>query len=702
MKLKRLAATLAATVTIASVLGTTPVFAADVIPTPPTATGELVLTKIARYDSMKVGAGTEKNGVEIVNFDPISKKAFLVNGDANHPSMEIIDFSSLTTGSVTDIVYGGTNGNLLTRIPIRSLGESAFFDVTSIAIHPTQDLLAVAVLAEKPNKGYVAFFNKNGQYLKKVEAGYHPDMIMFTSDGNTVLVANEGEPTDNTYADDPKGSVTIVDVSGGINSVDQSKVTDVTFDELTIDDIDPNVRIFPFKDGVYHKRSEFPNGNNWSVDFEPEYITVSGNIAYVSLQENNAIAKLDLTTKKFTHVYGLGYKDHTLPGNEIDLNEKDGINIINQPVLGAYMPDGITSYQVGGKTYIVTANEGDSREYIYKDASGHEITVYTEEKKLNAIKSLLQFDASKFGNYTQDQFNTWLNTINGDSAKVTTAVYDAAFGETGSATHSVAYTFGARSFSIWDADNISAGPVYDSGSNFESITATMLPDYFNYSNDGNKKDKRSSSKGPEPEDVKLGVINGKTYSFVGLERIGGVMVYDVTNPMQPSFVTYKNDRDFTKLDHTTDLGPEGMNFVPADKSPTGKPLLFIAHEISGTLLVYEISSANYQVTGQADDAYMVGAKTNGITTLTVNSGKSGWVSFSASVASVIPNPGSETLVFKHVRNNTQIGLAAVRQDYDGSAQAAQAQFNVQAGDVVEVYIVDNLTNDPTKQPVVLQ
>ncbi|MDF2670076.1 MAG: hypothetical protein K0R67_2382 [Paenibacillus sp.] len=668
----------------------------------PAGSGELSLKQIARYNSAKEAIG--KNGVEIVSYDAVSQKAFTVNGDKR--SMDIIDFSQLQAGStsITNIVYGADNNNLIKRILIQSLGEPAFDDVTSIAVHPDLDLVAVAVLAVKPNVGHIAFFNKNGDYLKKVTAGFHPDMLTFTPDGTKLLVANEGEPTDGTYADDPKGSVSIISLAGGIDNLTDANVSDVTFDNLTLADIDANVRIFPSQGGVYHKRSEFPNGNNWSVDFEPEYITVdpSGTYAYVGLQENNAIAKLDIVNQKFLHVYGLGYKDHSLPGNEIDISDKDGIAIKNYPLLGAYMPDGITMYQAGGKTYLVTANEGDSREYTDNAAE------YTEETKLGKLKPKLQLNPSKYGNANQSTLDHFLSQFTDDKGigalKLSTSVYDAVYGETGSAVHDALYTFGARSFSIWDADNIQAGPVFDSGSDFERITAEQIPDFFNLDNEGNAKDKRSTSKGPEPEDVKLGDINGKKYAFVGLERVGGIMVYEVTNPQAPHFVTYVNDRSFAQLDTSTDIGPEGMNFIPAANSPTGKPLLMVAHETSGTLLVYEITTAlgQYQVNAKMDSVYTINTKPNGIQTMTVNANVTGWTNFSATVAAVKVHAGEETVVFKQLRSGAQVGLAAVRKDWDSGDNAAAASFNVQAGDVVEVYIVDNLTNDPTVQPIVLQ
>ncbi|MBO9605089.1 MAG: choice-of-anchor I family protein [Paenibacillaceae bacterium] len=665
------------------------------------------LNLIARYDSNKAAVNGD-GGVEIVAYDAATKKAFVVNGDPNAQSLDIIDMSNLATRGattpVTSYTYGVTGG--IKRVPIKPLHPS-FNDLTSVAVHPTLDLVAVAVPAAKPNRGYVAFFDKNGNFLTSVSAGYHPDMITFTPDGTKALVANEGEP-DTDSVNDPNGSVTIIDVSGGAASIDQSKATDVDFSGLTESDIDANVRIFPTKNGVYQNTP-----NNWVQDFEPEYITVDANsqFAYVSLQENNAIATLNLATKQYTHVSGLGYKNYALPGNGFDPSKKDsatnsGMNIANWPVLGTYMPDGIASFQSGGKTYLLTANEGDSR----KDWG------FThDEDEVNKLKSKLHLDPAKYGNvYSQQQLDDIVAAIQLDdngigNLKVTTAVYEAAYGRGGSPVYDALYTLGARSFSIWDASNIAAGPVYDSGDTFERVLATdAFKKLYNVSNDDVKTDDRSTSKGPEPEDVKVGTVYGKPYAFVGLERAGGIMMFDITNPAQSQYVTYENNRrqnltNKSQFDpRQDDLGPEGQYFVPAEKSPTGKPLLMVAHEISGTLLVYEITAGYYGVTSTSNATYTVGTTASGIGKWTVNAGVSGFKTFGATVTPQVAHAGEETLVFKHSRNGTQLGLVAVRADYDTVQAAAKAQFNVMPGDIVEVYMVDDLSDDPAVNPIVLQ
>lgn len=161
----------------------------------------------------------------------------------------------------------------------------------------------------------------------------------------------------------------------------------------------------------------------------------------------------------------------------------------------------------------------------------------------------------------------------------------------GDADREELYSFGGRSFSIW---NSKGEQIFDSGDDFEQITADIFPNFFNASNTNNNRDSRSTSKGPEPEAVSVGKAYGRTYAFIGLERIGGIMVYEITDPYQPRFIQYINNRDFTAATNSAaakDLGPEGIHFIPEDESPTGVPLIAVANEISGTTSIYEFVRA---------------------------------------------------------------------------------------------------------------
>jgi 3',5'-cyclic AMP phosphodiesterase CpdA len=226
------------------------------------------------------------------------------------------------------------------------------------------------------------------------------------------------------------------------------------------------------------------------------------------------------------------------------------------------MPDGIAAYTVGGRTYILTANEGDSRDW-----AGGEAGEYSDETKAK-LTSMDGTTTTKKVTMLADDYDG-LPGLGDGTNYLRRALLQPVRG---------------------GADGLTL--VYDSARDFERKTAAWLPDYFNCSNDGTDADGRSNKKGPEPENVTVGEMGGKTYAFVGLERVGGVMVYDVTDPASVSFVNYINSRDFDNVNEDgigRDDSPEGLKFVPAGKSPTGGALLLAAFEVSGDVTAYALT-----------------------------------------------------------------------------------------------------------------
>lgn len=517
MKFKSLAA-LTAGITIAlSSLG---------VPLGAKAETMLHMQATSRYDS---GVQNEDGGTtEIVAYNADNQKYYVINGTTKQ--IEVIalpnsaSFTTLKAEKSINLEEG------LKKIkPTFTYG-----DVTSISINTELKTIVAAVQAAGTNdNGLAVFLNYDGVIQHVVEAGKQPDMITFTPDGKKAIVANEGEPREGyDKAVDPEGSVTVIDLANGI--------TNATAQNVTFEALDAQ-REKLVAQGVIVKKNTAP-----SVDFEPEYIAVNAasDKAYVTLQEANAIATLDLTTNQWIDVKSLGLKDYSLEKNALDFRKDKKIAIQPENLFGLYMPDGIASYEVNGKTYLVTANEGDSRDW-----EGYINEIETE---LDGNEVVL-FDTSDYDGL--------------DATKT--------------------YSFGARSFSIYEADTMKQ--VYDSGSDFEKLTAQALPEYFNVSNNNTKLDNRSGKKGPEPEDVKIGQIADRFYAFVGLERIGGIMMYDITNPSAPAFVQYINERDFSE-DIKGDVSPEGLAFIAAEKSPTGLPTLLAAHEVSGTVATYTIGA----------------------------------------------------------------------------------------------------------------
>lgn len=456
------------------------------------------------------------------------------------------------------------------------------------------DLLAVAVEPEdKTAPGYILFYNdlnnSNPTFMKAVTVGSLPDMVTFTPDGTKVIVANEGEPNDD-YSVDPNGSVSIIAVS---NNVPADTATTLILDAATVGaskaELATQNVLFPSPaDGT------IINGNtittSLAADLEPEYVTATNEIAYVSLQENNALAIVDLSDNSVS-IKALGFK--SWDGLQIDAQE-DGTVSFGQydDLVGAYMPDTITNYTWNGSPFIVTANEGDAREYFFDVADEAACTAangldydvddgclaWIDEYKIKDIEDAgitVQAD-SALEKYLDSDI---------DSLRITMAAGD--MDNNGELDTPVAY--GARSFSIWDQNG---NVIYDSGDDMEVITAALYGANFNNTDDENAPDDRSENKGPEPEAVTVGMIDDKQYAFIGLERTGGVMVYDVTNPFAVSFVDYVNNRDLTEgLDISLigDLAPESIVFVPANDSPTNNALLLVGYEVSGTVSVYQIT-----------------------------------------------------------------------------------------------------------------
>lgn len=518
--------------------------------------GDLTIQQIASYST---GAGWDEGGAEIVAYDAVNQRAYVLNGAEK--ALEIIDLTALNSEA-----SGVQSLQASKKIKLEDLGIIGISDITSVAVAPTGEWIALSLPADpQHNNGRVAFIDKAGVLLGSVETGALPDMVGITPDGNTVYTANEGQPSDD-YSIDPEGSISLIDVSGGVKGITQSKVTTVKFDDSSV--IDKNVRIGKA-------------GATYAQDLEPEYIASSADskTLYVTLQENNAIAVVDVVSKKVTSVRSLGYKDHSVAGGGLDASDKDeAINIKRWPVKGMFMPDGMDAVTINGKTYLLTANEGDAREY----------GDYIDELRAADTAGKLALKEEHYSGYTQKQLD---ELAAGDMLKdeqMGRLKLVADMGLNAEGQYEALYSYGSRSFTIWDAETLQ--PVYDSGDQFERVLAAAHPEQFNVSNADAKKDGRSDDKGPEPEDVKTGRIGDQTYAFVGLERDGGIMAYNITNPAAPSFSAYFSTRDYAK-EEGADSGPEGLRFVPAEQSPTGNALLLAGFEVSGTLAVYELKAA---------------------------------------------------------------------------------------------------------------
>ena len=536
-------------------------------------TAALNLTQIARYSA---GQYNVDGGVmEIVAYNQATEWAYAINGQSG--KLAAIPLAGLTAGAHVEELTG-------TEIDVKALVEAEdstfqYGDMTSVAISPDSTTLAAALQAQGSNDaGRVALFTceEDGSLTLEalVETGAQPDMVTFAGDG-VVLTADEGEPREG-YGEniaDPKGSVTVVDVEAQESTVVDFSAFDSQRDQLA-------------EDGIVLKKGSAP-----SVDLEPEYIAVSGGKAYVTLQENNAIAVLDIESQTFEGVYSAGFEDHSTTA--IDLDKKDDAYDPQtyESLLGIRMPDGIAAFTVEGTTYLVTANEGDAREWGDEDLG----TFYLSEDERDFGEEGV---TSPTGAITAEN-----SGLEGKVVFFKTEDFDGLDPEKD-------YVFGGRSFTVFQATENGLEEVFTSGDDFEALTAQYVPEYFNASNDNAVLDDRSGKKGPEAESVTVGTVDGKTYAFVALERTGGVMAYDVTDPEAITFVNYVNTRDFGttvegseeyedgELDKWVtggDVAPEGLLFLDAASSPNGEPLLLAACEVSGTVAVYQLGSEDLTV-----------------------------------------------------------------------------------------------------------
>ena len=573
---------------------------APVDPTPNT----IELSKIGAYQS---GIFAE-SAAEIPAYDAASKRLFVVNAQAG--VLDVLDLSQ------------PNQPVKIAEIQVHDIAEGA--EVNSVAVH--NGIVAIAIQAAvKTDPGYVALYQaKDLSKLAHVQVGALPDMLTFSPDGQTLLVANEGEPSDD-YQVDPEGSISVIQLSN-----------------LTA----PVVRTADFKafngqEAVLRAQGVRIFGPNATAaqDFEPEYITVSqdGKTAWAALQENNALAKIDVVNAKVLAVYPLGFKDHGLDGNGMDVSDADGVDGTGSikiqtwaNVRGLYMPDAIASFDVAGKTYIVTANEGDARawgedtpEYFNNDTSkgfveewrvkhlvhadgfarrlGDDLPAHLSQLAKGAELNPDNFGycgatAGNAGDCRKDHLLGRLN-ITWTEGYQKNADGTPKLNERGNLVYDHLYSFGARSVSIWTENSAQNGleRVWDSGDDFEQYIAEHHPEIFNANHEEAGMDNRSDNKGPEPEGVTLGQIGSKTFAFIGLERAGGVMVYDVSTPSAPSFVQYLNSREMSasteqiELGQAGDLGPEGLVFIAAKDSPNGQPLLVVGNEVSGSTAVYQLN-----------------------------------------------------------------------------------------------------------------
>lgn len=513
------------------------------------------VNRIGRY-----ATGEALGGAEIVAFHAPENRLFVVNSGAGQ--VEVLDLSE-PSNPVQDAVLEASDVVARQNVAIQSVGGT-----NSVDVHG--NLVAAAIEAEPATAdGAIAFYDASSlEFVDAVPVGPLPDKVTFSPDGNYVVVANEGEPGEST---DPAGSVSVVDVANGVGN---AVVRTATFDAF--DGQEDRLR----EEGV-HLVSPGDGEAVASEVIEPEFATITpdSETAFVSLQENNAIATVDLAEGTVTSIDGLGVKDFSLPGNELDTSDADSSSLQNWPIKGMYQPDAIDAYEVAGETFVVTANEGDAKDF-----------------EVGVLKNL-SLDADAF-DLSENPYVDSVEELKAPENLGNMEVNEAAMAEFagGSDGYTDIYAIGGRSFSVWQVEDDGLRLAFDSGSRFERTFIERYPD-------GHVNVVES---GPETESVELGGVGDRTFAFVGHEKGSGITAYDVTSPENPTYTQTVVNRDYSVSEadlvaaaeetpesdtpaRAGDFAPEGLHFVSARESPTSNPLICAGFEISGTVGVFEVT-----------------------------------------------------------------------------------------------------------------
>jgi hypothetical protein len=528
----------------------------------PSPSNALNLTLLTSFSNGTAGT----NSAEIVAFDADVDRLYIANSIA--AKLDIVNFS-----------------NPAAPVLISSISTTPYGNINSVVAHDSIVALAIENINPQLN-GSVVFLDYNGNFLNQVTVGAMPDMITFNKNYTKILTANEGEPN-SAYTVDPEGSVSVVDLTPGIANLTNANVTTIGLtayngQEATL--IAQGIRVFSTSATV-------------AQDLEPEYITISDDNtkAYVGIQEANALLTIDLTNNTIISLAALGYSPYgTGSNNALDASDQSGAILItgDLPIKGAYMPDALSFGTIGGQGYIFTANEGDSREFgTVVDANRINSTTFANLDPIAFPDASILKNSKFLGRLSALKYS-------GDTD--------------GDGDYDELHVMSGRSFSIRNATT--GALVYDSKDLIEQIIANhpTFAAIFNASNSTGTPSlkNRSDDKGPEVEGIYFQTINGKPYVFLALERIGGVMVFNVENPLSPVFVAYRNNRSTTLSG--PDLGAEGIVTIPAAISPNGNDIVILANEVSSTLSIYQVNTcatAAGAVVTAAANSICVGAST---------------------------------------------------------------------------------------------
>ena len=524
---------------------------------PASAATEFTITQLGVYDSQS-GA----TGAEIASYHPATKQVYITNGARNR-----VDIVSIADPANPRFVGDINVSNYGDNINSVAVGKY----VVAIAVHRSPTFAADGTPTLLTGKLVIA--RPSGSVIGSIDlGGSQPDSVTFTPDGLTALVAIEGEPIcakdnaattsvneslDYALAKDPRGAVAVVD----LRNPKTAKAKLAGFSKFIAAEAKSLGLVVSLtsKDPV--------------VDFEPEFVSpANNNFAYVSLQEANAIAELDIKRATITKIYSAGTTD--LSKTPFDLSDRDssGGPSTFSNVIGLAMPDALAAFTIGKDNYFVSANEGDDR-------ADWTCFKAVDDKRAKDLK----VDPAAFPNWSSESADARLGR-----AKVNPNIGDS----NGDGLYEKIHLLSNRSFSIFK----NGTRIYDSGNLLEQLQITALGvaninGEWNTTTGAYVGQARSDDKGPEPEGVTVGMVGTSRIAVVGMERMSALLFVDITNPAVPTVIKWEQMLPLSTIvpgKPGLTWSPEGLVFVSAKDSPTGKPLVLTAYEVSGSLSIHQI------------------------------------------------------------------------------------------------------------------
>ena len=520
----------------------------------------LKITEIAA-----IASGDGEGSSEIATYHAGSKRIFATNGVKN--TIDIFDISDVANPKKVGAVALSPYGNDVTSV-------AAGKDVVVAVVNVSDKFSATGV--PTTTNGKIVVFDTDGKVLSSPDVlGVLPDSVTFAPNGTTALVAIEAQPvcakddpataakeeTDYTKASDPVGGVTVVDLTNPASPVlrfagfNQFSVADMRAKGIAVSSV----------------------VNNVAKDFEPEFVTaVDNNYAYVTIQEANAIGRLNIKSATFESVTRAFESNLSIVSRDTSDRDAGAGPRTYKNVVGASQPDAIAGFTIGSGQYFVTANEGDAREY----------TCLNDDLRGSALK----VDARRFPDWKALSGSAALGR-----AKVNPTIGD----KDGDGDIDTIHLRGSNSMTmyrnglvIWDSANLldqiqtqAFGVANINGSHSLSSDKSTM----NYVGQD-----RSDDKGSEPEGVAVGMVGDRRIAILGLERMTALAIFDITVPGNPIFQEWLQmlPTKATPAKEVKHFSPEGIVFVPADKSPSGKALIITSYELSGSLSIHQIEPRN--------------------------------------------------------------------------------------------------------------